>query len=310
MKQLGTLKKVPIREIWKREPDFSAWLSEDDNIALLSQKIGVDILAEETEAGVGDFSADILAKEDGGDRLVIIENQYGDTNHDHLGKLITYAAGRGAKVLIWIIENARDEHRAAVQWLNDNTAADIGVFLVQIEIFVIGDSQPAPSFTVLEAPNDWVRSTRQCAALSERGLKLAAWWTSFMDYALSQPEFKKYFSRRKGQPQHWLALPIGSSQYHIELTVTKDHLGAEIYIHDSKDFFNSLLTHKEEIEKELGFEMDWRFLPDKKASRILVTRPGDFSDIAGDRKYFEWYCEKAVALKKVFPKYANEEGNI
>lgn len=105
-KPLGILKKVPIRDIWKKEPDFSAQLAEDANLALLGQKVGVEILTEETEAGVGDFSADILAKEDGGERLVIIENQYGDTNHDHLGKLITYAAGRGAKVLIWVVEDA------------------------------------------------------------------------------------------------------------------------------------------------------------------------------------------------------------
>lgn len=301
MKQLGTLKKVPIREIWKKEPEFSAWLSEDENIKLLGSKIGVDILAEETEAGVGDFSADILAKEDGGDRLVIIENQYGDTNHDHLGKLITYAAGRGAKVLIWVVEDARDEHRAAVQWLNDSTAADIGVFLVQIEILVIGDSQPAPNFTVLEAPNDWVRSTRQNASISERGVKQIAWWNEFMDYAMNQPEFKKYFNRRKGQGQHWLDLPIGSSQYHISLTIKKDCLGTEIY--GNRELLSTFFEHKDEIEKDLGFAMDWQPLPGKKVSRIIVTYPGDFTNIVGDKKYFDWYCEKAIILKKVFPKY-------
>jgi len=305
MKQLGTLKKVPIREIWKREPDFSAWLSENENISLLSKKIGVDILTEETEAGVGDFSADILAREDGGERLVIIENQYGDTNHDHLGKLITYAAGRGAKVLIWIVENARDEHRAAVQWLNDNTAADIGVFLVQIEILVIGDSQPAPNFTVLEAPNDWVRSTRQNAAISERGMKQTAWWNSFMDYAMTQPAFRKLFNRRKGLG-HSLNLPIGSSEYHIALSITKEHLGAEIYIHDKKEIFDTFFAHREEIEKELGFAMDWQQLPEKKASRIIVTHAGNFTELAGNNECFAWYCEKAVILKKVFPKYIEE----
>ena len=302
-KALGVLTKVPIREIWKKEPDFSAWLAEDANLAQLGQKVGVDILTEETEAGVGDFSADILAKEDGGERLVIIENQYGDTNHDHLGKLITYAAGRGAKVLIWVVEDARDEHRAAVQWLNDNTAEDIGVFLVQIEIFVIGDSQPAPNFTVLVSPNDWVKSTRQNASSSERNKKQAAWWTAFMDYALAKPEFKKYFNRRKGQGQHWLDLPIGSSQYHIALSVIQNRISASIYISDNKSIFNAFYEHKTEIEKELGFEMDWQPLPEKKACRIIVTCPGDFTELIADNKYFEWYCDKAITLKKVFPKY-------
>ena len=306
MKQLGKLTTVPIRNIWKKEPEFSAWLAEKENISLLGEEIGVEILAEETEAGVGDFSADILAKEDGGERFVIIENQYGNTDHDHLGKLITYAAGRGAKVLVWVVENARDEHRAAVQWLNDNTAADIGVFLVQIEIYVIGDSQPAPKFTVLESPNDWIKSTRQNASLSERKIEQVAWWTAFMDYAMEQPEFKKQFNRRKPQPYQWFSLPIGSAQCHIELSVTKSQLGTELYLPDNKEFYYSLFQHKNEIEKDLGFEMDWQELPGKKASRVIVTFPGNFSklnELNRNKDFFKWYCEKAIAFKKVFSKY-------
>lgn len=303
MKQLGKLTTVPIRSIWKKEPEFSAWLAEQENISLLGEEIGVEILAEETEAGVGDFSADILAKEDGGDRLVIIENQYGNTDHDHLGKLITYAAGREAKVLVWIVEKPRDEHRAAVQWLNNNTGADIGVFLVQIEIYVIGNSDPAPKFTVLESPNDWIKSTRQNATLSERNLKQADWWTAFMNYAMEQPDFSKRFNRRKARAQHWFDLPIGTAQSKISLTAKKDLLGAEIYIPDNKDLFYSLAKYKDEIENELGFKMDWQELPGKKACRIIVTSPGDFTKVIGNEKYFQWYCEKAIALKKVFPKY-------
>lgn len=303
MKQLGKLTTVPIRSIWKKEPEFSAWLAEQENISLLGEEIGVDILAEETEAGVGDFSADILAKEDGGDRLVIIENQYGNTDHDHLGKLITYAAGREAKVLVWIVEKPRDEHRAAVQWLNNNTGADIGVFLVQIEIYVIGNSDPAPKFTVLESPNDWIKSTRQNVSLSERKKEQLVWWTAFIEYAMDQLDFKKHFNRRKAQAQHWFDLSVGSAQCHISLTVKKELLGTELYISDNKDLFNTLVEHKEEIEKELGFKMDWQELPGKKACRIIVTLPGDFTKLVENEKFFKWYCEKAIALKKVFPQY-------
>ncbi len=301
--QLGTLSKVPIKNIWKKEPDFSSWLAEEKNIVLLGQEIGVDILAEETEAGVGDFNADILAKEDGGDRLVIIENQYGVTDHDHLGKLITYSAGREAKVLIWVVESARDEHRAAVQWLNDNTADDIGVFLVKIEIYVIGDSAPAPKFTVLESPNDWVKSTRQNAALSKRNLKQSAWWADFMDYAMEHQDFKKFFNRRKPLPQHWINLPLGSGQCHLSLTVTTNHIGVEVYIPQNKPLFSSLFEHKADIEKEVGFPMDWQELPGKKASRIITILSGDFNGLKGDKDSFKWYCEKSLILRKVFSKY-------
>ena len=306
MKRLGSLAKKPIRSIWKKEPEFSAWLAEDNNIALLGEAIGVDILAEETEAGVGDFSADILAKEDGGNRLVIIENQFGNTNHDHLGKLITYAAGREAKVLIWVVEDARDEHRAAIQWLNDNTPADIGFFLVQIEIYVIGESLPAPKFTVLESPNDWIKSTRQNTHLSEREVKQGAWWAAFMDYAMEQAGFRKLFNRIATRPQHWLDLPMGTSQCHISLTITKKHLGVELYIPQNKELFSSLAEHKNEIEKALGFKMDWHELQEKKASRIITELPGDFREIVENKEYFNWYCETAIAVRKVFAQYIKQ----
>ena len=306
MKRLGSLAKKPIRSIWKKEPEFSAWLAEDNNIALLGEAIGVDILAEETEAGVGDFSADILAKEDGGNRLVIIENQFGNTNHDHLGKLITYAAGREAKVLIWVVEDARDEHRAAIQWLNDNTPADIGFFLVQIEIYVIGESLPAPKFTVLESPNDWIKSTRQNTHLSEREIKQGAWWAAFMDYAMEQAGFRKLFNRIATRPQHFLDLPMGTSQCHISLTITKKHLGVELYIPQNKELFSSLAEHKNEIEKALGFKMNWYELQEKKASRIITELPGDFREIVENKDYFNWYCEKAIAVRKVFAQYIKQ----
>ena len=306
MKRLGSLAKKPIRSIWKKEPEFSAWLAEDNNIALLGEAIGVDILAEETEAGVGDFSADILAKEDGGNRLVIIENQFGNTNHDHLGKLITYAAGREAKVLIWVVEDARDEHRAAIQWLNDNTPADIGFFLVQIEIYVIGESLPAPKFTVLESPNDWIKSTRQNTHLSEREVKQGAWWAAFMDYAMDQAGFRKLFNRIATRPQHFLDLPMGTSQCHISLTITKKHLGVELYIPQNKELFNSLSEHKDEIEKALGFKMDWFELQEKKASRIITELPGDFREIVENKEFFNWYCEKAIAVRTVFAPYIKQ----
>ena len=306
MKRLGSLAKKPIRSIWKKEPEFSAWLAEDNNIALLGEAIGVDILAEETEAGVGDFSADILAKEDGGNRLVIIENQFGNTNHDHLGKLITYAAGREAKVLIWVVEDARDEHRAAIQWLNDNTPADIGFFLVQIEIYVIGESLPAPKFTVLESPNDWIKSTRQNTQLSEREVKQGVWWAAFMDYAMDQAGFRKLFNRIATRPQHWLDLPMGTSLCHISLTITKKHLGVELYIPQNKELFSSLAEHKNEIENALGFKMDWHELQEKKACRIIAELPGDFREIVENKDYFNWYCEKAIAVRKVFGPYIKQ----
>lgn len=303
---LGVLEIVPLRKIWAKEPEFSAWLAEPDNIKQLGNELGLDMLCEETEAGVGDFSADILAQEDGGTRKIIIENQYGETDHKHLGQIITYASGRKAEVLIWVVEKARDEHRAAVQWLNENTASEIGVFLVQISVYRIGDSNPAPKFTVLEAPNNWLKTTRRTSSgtVSESGQKRIDWWNSFMDYAMKRDSFSKLFKRKKGSADNWLVLPLGSAKYHISLTAkTNRLLGAEVYIPDDKELYHQFFAHKDAIEKELGFQMDWQLLPGKMAARIEVTRTGDFTDLENAAENFQWYCEKAEAFRKVFPKY-------
>ena len=303
---LGVLEIVPLRKIWAKEPEFSAWLAEPDNIKQLGNELGIDMLSEETEAGVGDFSADILAREDGGNRKIIIENQYGETDHKHLGQIITYASGRNAEVLIWIVEKARDEHRAAVQWLNENTASEIGVFLVQICVYRIGNSNPAPKFTVLESPNNWLKTTRRNSSgtVSEGGQKRLDWWNAFMDYAMKRDSFRKLFNRRKASSDHWLDLAIGSSKYHISLTAkAKGILGTSIYIPDDKELYQHFFNHKEAIEKELGFTMDWQPLPNKSAARIEITRAGDFTDLENSSEKFQWYCEKAEAFKRVFPKY-------
>ena len=129
-------------------------------------------------------------------------------------------------------------------------------------------------------------------------------WNSFMDYAMKQSEFSKLFNRRKGLPLNYMNLPLGSVEYQICLTVkTTGQLGAEVYINKRKDIFNDLEAKKDQIEKELGFNMDWQPLPDKMASRILIVQDGDYTDNTQWDSCFEWLTDKAVKLKKVFPKY-------
>ena len=303
---LGKLEAVPLRKIWAKEPEFSSWLADPENMRHLGDVLGIDMLSEETEAGVGDFSADILAKEDGGSRKIIIENQFGETDHKHLGQIITYASGLNADVLIWVVEKARDEHRAAIQWLNENTSNEIGIFLVQISVYKIGDSLAAPMFAILESPNNWLKEQRTPTTntISASGKKRIEWWNSFMDYAMKREQFKKLFNRRKGNQDNWLALPLGSSRCQISLTAkTNNLLGVEVYIRNDKELFQHFLDNKDAIEKELGFIMDWQSLPGKIGARIEITKSGDFTDLNNANENFQWYCEKAEALKKVFPKY-------
>ena len=140
--ELGYLEKIEdLRLVWKNEAyDFTPWLAEEDNMNILGDTIGIDISEISTESSVGGFSADIVAKETGTDRIIVIENQLEDTNHDHLGKIITYASGKNASIIIWIVKNAREEHRKAIEWLNENMDENIDFFLIQIELWKIGES--------------------------------------------------------------------------------------------------------------------------------------------------------------------------
>ena len=159
MVELGRLQEVKdIRSVWPDEArDFTPWLALPENLEILADTIGIDLSVQDTEVAVGDFRADIIAYETDTDRKVLIENQLEDTNHDHLGKLITYASGTGADYIIWIVKHVRDEHRAAIEWLNNHTDEQIGFFLCEIKVFQIGDSMRAPKFEIIEKPNDWVK---------------------------------------------------------------------------------------------------------------------------------------------------------
>ena len=156
---LGKLNQVDLRHIWVHEAlDFTQWLAKPDNLAILSDEIGIDITLTQTEAHVGRFNVDILAEEENTGRKIIIENQLEPTNHDHLGKLITYASGYDAEIVIWIVEDARDEHTRAIDWLNEHTDENINFFLIKMELWQIGDSLPAPKFQIISQPNNWALS--------------------------------------------------------------------------------------------------------------------------------------------------------
>lgn len=251
--RLGKIKRITdIRSIWHHEEkDFSKWLAQEENLKQLSDAIGIDIVLEECESSVGNFSVDLYALEEGTERRIIIENQLEDTNHDHLGKLITYASGKGAEVIIWVVKRARDEHRQAIEWLNQNTGVNIGFFLVEIELWQIDDSAIAPKFNVVERPNDWAKQMKNADGLSETKQLQLHFWQQLSEFIKSNSSFSKEFSPRKAQPQHWYDLSVGSSSYHIGLTVNtqKNLLGAEIYIPDDKEKFAVFKKHAQEIGK-------------------------------------------------------------
>ena len=159
--RLGRIETIKIRNVFNKEDrDFTPWLNE--NLDTLGEKLNLDIIDGTIEDAVGSFNCDIIAKDSNSNRVVIIENQYGTTNHDHLGKILTYSAVKKASVIIWIAENFREEHAKALDWLNENvsTESELSFFAVEIKLIKIHNSPPAPDFSIIVKPNDWERSVK------------------------------------------------------------------------------------------------------------------------------------------------------
>ena len=240
MAKLGKLKEVSIRDVWPHEQfDFSKWLSQEENIQELGDTLNLSLTDIETEKFVGSYRCDILGKDELTGKIVLIENQLEPTNHDHLGKIITYASGLDASVVIWIVESARDEHASAIEWLNKHTSDDLAFFLVEVHAYTIGDSLPAPYFKIIEQPNDFtktVKSISKSGDLSETQEARLDFWTKFNDVLEANG---KPFNKRKASTDHWYEVAVGTSQGHISIDlVNKEHrVRVGFWIGDNKELF-------------------------------------------------------------------------
>lgn len=299
MAVLGKLKKIDLREAWKHEAlDFTQWLAKDENLALLSEEIGVDINLIETEANVGSFNVDILAEDSNG-RKIVIENQLESTNHDHLGKIITYASGYNAEIIIWIVKDVRNEHKQAIDWLNEHTDEKINFFAIKLELWQIDGSPYAPKFQIISKPNEWAKIMKApISPLTERKLKLLDFWTALNEYLNNK---NSEINPQKPSSDHWNNISVGTSKAHISLTALakEKKIGCEFYIPDNKELYFYLVEHKEEIEQIFGQELYWQELKGKKASRISISR--DNFNLYEDNdweKDFAWFENNAIRLKK------------
>lgn len=304
-KSLSKLERVPLREAWKHEAsDFTPWLAETDNLNALADALGIgELVLVATEHWVGDFKLDILCTD--GDDQVIIENQLEKTNHAHLGQIIAYAAGVGAKKVIWVAESFRPEHAAALQFLNENTTDDLNFFAVEVELWKIGDSPLAPKFEVVVKPNEWAKSGREQARAAAtttptKQLQQKFWMALVEHLAKKAPQIRP----QKPRPQHWLNNAIGRAGFGLNLTAnTRDQrLGVELWIPgaQAKQHFANLLAHKQEIESKLGFELDWQELPDAKAVRIASWYPNaSIEDEQRWPEYIDWLTQRLVKMDAV-----------
>lgn len=135
--EIGKLKEVELRNLWKHEQyDFSTWLSENTNIEMLNDILGLTLTDVSKEVYVGSYRCDLVATDESSGIKVIIENQLEASDHEHLGKIITYASGLSANVIVWIVRQAKEEHKSAIEWLNNNTNSDINFFLIELHVII------------------------------------------------------------------------------------------------------------------------------------------------------------------------------
>lgn len=302
---LSKLERVPLREAWKHEAgDFTPWLAEADNLDALAQALGLSELeAVATEHYVGDFKLDILCTD--GDQQVIIENQLAETDHRHLGQILTYAAGVGARKVIWVAESFRPEHVAALRFLNENTTDDLSFFGVQVELWRIGNSPLAPKFEVVVKPDNWAKAGREQAraaasASPTKQLQLKFWTALIERLAKKAPQIRP----QKPRPQHWLNNSIGRSGFGLNITAnTRDaRLGVELWMpgEAAKARFAQLIEQRPTIEQQLGFALDWQELPDAKACRVATWLPdAPIEDEGRWNDYLAWLEQRLVIMDKV-----------
>jgi Domain of unknown function (DUF4268) len=300
----GELKKVPLREMWPHESsDFTPWLAA--NIDELGLAIGMELELIEREASVGDFSLDLLAKDLGSTKTVIIENQLTQTDHDHLGKLLTYAAGFSASIVIWISEAIREEHRQALDWLNQRTDSDTLFFGVVVEVIKIDESKPAFNFKIAASPNEWQKSKSSRtprASISTKGEK----YRNYFQLLIDELREKHHFTGAKaGQPQNWYSFSSGISGITYGANFSQGGKArTEVYIDlgdqdKNKQVFDLLQQKATLIENELGHNVAWERLNDKRASRLALYINGNIDDSDAELETVKnWHIDKLLKLKK------------
>ena len=299
--ELGKLEKIELREVWKHEAlDFTRWLARNENIALLSKEIGIDIEVIETEMSVGRYNVDIYARDTESNKKIVIENQLENTNHDHLGKMLVYAAGLDADIAIWIVKDVNEEHRQAVEWLNDNSFEKINIFLVKVELWQIDNSPIAPKFQVICEPNNWAKVLKQQSKenVSDLELKQMEYWQGFVDYAKSKD--KTYISQRPSI-YNWYVIRIGSSDYKIKLvhSVNSDMIRCQLEIFND-EIYKKLEQYRTEIDNKIN-GLEWEYLEDRKVNRISCNNSS--KDNASS---YVWLLDMVDRFKEVFLDYLNK----
>jgi hypothetical protein len=309
--KLGRIERVDLRSIWTSEDrHFTPWLAQEENLEILGETLGIELELEAQEKDVGPFRADILCKNTADESWVLIENQIEKTDHTHLGQLLTYAAGLKAVTIVWISANFRDEHRAALDWLNEMTVDSVRLFGLEVELWKIGDSPAAPRFNIVCQPNDWQNTVRDAAVVltgqNDRPSQILRinYWTALRSYLQDR---KSRLRPQKPSKDHWYNFGIGTSQAHIAaLLISRENkIAVSLYLNapDAKETFAEIFQRRGEFEKIVGAELDWREMPENKVSRVVLFKEVEGFDESGWPSQFEWLQETLEKFDDAFRPY-------
>lgn len=308
---LGKLVKVDLRQVWQNEAsDFTPWLAKPENLEALSETLRMQLQPIGTEHKVGEYRADLLCKDEGSltNKYVLIENQLEKTNHSHLGQILTYAAGLDAEVIIWIASKFSEEHRAALDFLNSITAENFRFFGLEVELWRIGNSDPAPKFNIVSQPNGWSKTIKEIASrndeVSETKQQQHEYWVDFKEFV---EENSNNLRLQTPAPQHWMNFSIGRSGFWRSARVNSRDFRIAVSLQmrpstcPSSVAFEQLLAQKEEIENEFGSQLEWAELPDKAVSIIsVVAENANFMDMTKRKEQFEWLLDNLEKFDRVF----------
>lgn len=272
---IAKIERIQLRNVWPHEAhDFTQWLEE--NIDVLGDEIDRNIINVERERKTeSTFSVDLVAEDEAGSSI-IIENQLEKSDHDHLGKVITYLTAMQANTAIWIVADPRPEHVAALTWLNESTNADF--YLLKIEAIRIEDSPPAPLLTLIVGPSEEGKSIgRSKQQMSELHTMRYKWWSQLAQH----PDAERH-SRITPGKYSWIGL-LRVRGIGFNFAVTKESTGAEVYIDRGKGMnqenlhiFDQLHAKKDQIEADFGGSLSWERLESKRACRIRAAVAGGY----------------------------------
>ena len=309
MPDLGELVYVPLKEGWKNESVLRDWLARESSMERLSEACGLNLSLHSVEYNIGGMRADIVCRNQE-EEWCVIEIQINESNHDHIGKALTYASALNAKSVVWITDTFTEKHRAAVDWLNNTTKEDFRFYGVEIELYKIDESRPAPFFKLVSHPNEFADQVTQDVRVAETQelsplrQKYQEFWSQFIhEGAKSVPNLVK--TNRKPPRDPWITMPIGTSKAHLGAVLLRNEglARSEVYIKSaqSSEIFEDLKKDKTEVEKEFGSELYWEALPTRKDCRIAVYK--SFEDVlnsSGWPNVRSWFFQELDKLNSVF----------